>query len=124
MRRAQKRNVYAQYIVGFRNLLQPDFDLGRLARILLTRDLDPSLNLADRRNGETQILVGNAFNPSENGTMRANSAQLNIGVRRVCEAHAAVFRLVAKRSALLARDWPTATPSAWGLAACCSLCRS
>jgi hypothetical protein len=56
----------AQYVVGFGNLLRPGFDLGRLVRILLARDLDPSLNLADRHGGEMPILAGNTFNPSEN----------------------------------------------------------
>src|SRR5205807_3156372 len=97
-------------------------DLRCFGLIVFARDLDPRLNLADRYDRDMQVLVSDASQPSENGAMRANPAQLRYDVC-IEEIHPRVRRVRApcagsvhrgeERSILLALRPPAANPSGW-----------
>ena len=57
-------SVHAHDIKGLSYFLQPLFYFDRLVLVLLARDLDASLNLADAYGREMQIRIVNALKPS------------------------------------------------------------
>ena len=73
--------IHGEDIESLGNLFQPAFDRMRLGWILLARELDSGLDLADRDRREVEISVIDAFKPSDDRPMRSQSSQLGDDVR-------------------------------------------
>ena len=82
---AEGLSIHRQDIEGLGDLFQPGLDLACLCGILLPRDLDPGLDLADGHGREVQIGVGNALQPGQNRAVRLRPAKLrnNVGVQQI-----------------------------------------
>ena len=74
-------SIGGQDIVGRRNLIEPCLDLGSFGRVLFAGYLDPCLDLGERYGAEVKVLVGNTFDPGEDGTMRTWTTEFRDDVR-------------------------------------------
>ena len=66
---AEGGRIHREYIPQLGDLIDPGFDLLRLL-ILLARDLDASLKLAECHRGEVELIGRRAFQPSDHRAMR------------------------------------------------------
>lgn len=81
------RGVYGQYVVAQLHSVEPGFQLLRPGGVLLTGDLDASLDLTDGDGGQVEVIGGLRLNPVEDGRVGTRATQFRDDVR-VEQVHA------------------------------------
>lgn len=79
------RGVHGQHTIAGDDSIEPVLKRLGLARIVLSRDLDPCLDLSDRDGGEEQPVRGYLRDPAQYRAMRPGAPQLryDVGIEEI-----------------------------------------